>query len=123
LTRDERYLLTLKTTRSVIMRFFRICLTGIFIGVAPTSAFALLAGEAADGKPVHDNFCMGCHVSVAGGDGGGIYLRENRNVKSIEGLMGAVAFCNQQTKTGLNDHELDDIVAYLNETYYQFETD
>jgi len=44
-------------------------------------------------------------------------------VKSIDGLMGAGTFCNQQAKTALDDHELDDIVAYLNETYYQFETD
>jgi len=58
---------------------------------------------------------------VAGRDGGGIYLRENRNVKSIDGLMGAGTFCNQQAKTALDDHELDDIVAYLNETYYKFE--
>lgn len=105
------------------MQFIRVYLLGVSLAIVPLTGFALLAGEAADGKPVHDNFCMGCHVSVAGGDGGGIYLRENRNVKSIEGLMGAVAFCNQQTKTGLNDHELDDIVAYLNETYYKFETD
>jgi hypothetical protein len=58
-----------------------------------------------------------------GGDGSDIYLRSQRRVNSIEGLMGQVAFCNEQTKVGLNEHEIDDIVAYLNESYYQFETD
>jgi hypothetical protein len=37
--------------------------------------------------------------------------------------MGQVAFCNQQTSTGLNEHEVDDIIAYLNEAFYGFETD
>jgi hypothetical protein len=37
--------------------------------------------------------------------------------------MGQVAFCNQQTSAGLNEHEVDDIIAYLNETFYGFETD
>ena len=95
---------------------------GAILLILTLSVMALLAGEAEDGTPLHDNFCMGCHVSVVGGDGGEIYLRENRNVKTIEGLMGAVDFCNDQAKTGLNDYDLDDIVAYLNETFYQFDT-
>ena len=37
--------------------------------------------------------------------------------------MGQVAFCNEQINVGLNEYEIDDIVAYLNESYYQFETD
>ncbi len=57
------------------------------------------------------------------GDGGAIYLRSPRQVNSIEGLMGQIALCNAQTKVGLNDHGINDIVAYLNESYYQFETD
>jgi hypothetical protein len=35
--------------------------------------------------------------------------------------MGQVDFCNEQIGAGLNDHELEDIVAYLNEAFYQFE--
>ncbi len=91
--------------------------------VVSLPVLALLAGEAEDGGPLHDQFCLGCHVSMFGGDGSDIYLRSQRRVNSIEGLMGQVAFCNEQTKVGLNEHEIDDIVAYLNESYYQFETD
>ena len=80
-------------------------------------------GEAEDGGPLHDQFCLGCHVSMFGGDGSTIYLRTERRVNSIEGLMGQVAFCNEQIKVGLNEYEIDDIVAYLNESYYRFETD
>ena len=31
--------------------------------------------------------------------------------------------CNEQINVDLNEYEIDDIVAYLNESYYQFETD
>jgi len=91
--------------------------------VVSLPVLALLAGEAEDGGPLHDQFCLGCHVSMFGGDGSTIYLRTERRVNSIEGLMGQVAFCNEQIKVGLNEYEIDDIVAYLNESYYRFETD
>ena len=91
--------------------------------VVSLPVLALLAGEAEDGGPLHDQFCLGCHVSMFGGDGSTIYLRSERRVNSIEGLMGQVAFCNEQINVGLNEYEIDDIVAYLNESYYQFETD
>ena len=104
--------------KSIYRRFAALTLL-----VASLPVFALLAGEAEDGGPLHDQFCIGCHVSMFGGDGSDIYLRSQRRVNSIEGLMGQVAFCNEQTKVGLNEHEIDDIVAYLNESYYQFETD
>ena len=91
--------------------------------VVSLPVLALLAGEAEDGGPLHDQFCLGCHVSMIGGDGSAIYLRSERRVNSIEGLMGQVAFCNEQINVGLNEYEIDDIVAYLNESYYQFETD
>ena len=91
--------------------------------VVSLPVLALLAGEVEDGGPLHDQFCLGCHVSMFGGDGSTIYLRSERRVNSIEGLMGQVAFCNEQINVGLNEYEIDDIVAYLNESYYQFETD
>jgi hypothetical protein len=37
--------------------------------------------------------------------------------------MGQVAFCNEQIRAGLNEYEIDDIVAYLNEAFYRFEID
>ena len=104
--------------KNIYRRFAALALLVVSLPV-----LALLAGEAEDGGPLHDQFCLGCHVSMFEGDGSAIYLRSKRRVNSIEGLMGQVAFCNVQTKVGLNEHEIDDIVAYLNESYYQFETD
>ena len=102
--------------------FCTMLVTGTLLGVSIPAA-ALLPGEAEDGKPLHDNFCSACHVNMFGGDGSSIYTRDTRRVQSIEGLMGQVAFCNQQTSAGLNEHEVDDIIAYLNEAFYGFETD
>ena len=72
--------------------------------VVSLPVLALLAGEAEDGGPLHDQFCLGCHVSMFGGDGSAIYLRSERRVNTIEGLMGQVAFCNEQIKVGLNEY-------------------
>ena len=102
--------------------FCTMLVAGALLGVS-TPAAALLLGEAEDGKPLHDNFCSACHVNMFGGDGSSIYTRDTRRVQSIEGLMEQVVFCNQQTSAGLNEHEVDDIIAYLNETFYGFETD
>jgi hypothetical protein len=44
-------------------------------------------------------------------------------LRSIEGLMKQVAFCNRQIRSDLNDHEVEDIVAYLNEAFYRFTMD
>ncbi|MDP6313052.1 MAG: cytochrome c [Arenicellales bacterium] len=101
----------------------KLCTTITLAGLLSWSlpAVALLPGEADDGKPLHDSRCTSCHDSMFGGNGNIVYTREDRRVKTIEGLMGQVDFCNEQIGAGLNDHELEDIVAYLNEAFYQFE--
>ena len=57
------------------------------------------------------------------GDGTKLYTRVDRRVQTVEGLMGMVTFCNEQARTGLNEFELDDIVAYLKESFNKFEFD
>jgi hypothetical protein len=34
--------------------------------------------------------------------------------------MGRVKFCNTQLKTGMSKDELNDVVKYLNESFYKF---
>ncbi len=80
----------------------------------------LLAGEAEEGAPVHESRCLGCHQANFGGDGSSVYTREDRRVNSIEGLMGQVERCNRMTDANLDADQIDDLVAYLNETYYRF---
>jgi mono/diheme cytochrome c family protein len=87
--------------------------TLLLLGANAALADALLLGDAANGKALHGRHCTGCHDS-------GVYTRADRTVRSAEGLMGRVKFCNTQLKTGLSKDELNDVVKYLNESFYRF---
>ncbi|MEK7816365.1 MAG: cytochrome c [Pseudomonadota bacterium] len=94
------------------MRTLR-CLCLALLAVTGTAQAALLPGDAASGKRLHDRQCVACHDSRA-------YTRAERRVKSVEGLMGRVRMCNQQLNANLSRDQLNDIVRYLNETFYKF---
>lgn len=83
-------------------------------------ADALLPGDAAKGKAAHDKQCISCHVDMVGGDGSKVYTRKDRKIKSIEGLMGQVKGCNQQVGAKFSKDDVDNVVNYLNTTYYKF---
>lgn len=74
---------------------------------------ALLPGDAARGQQLHATRCLGCHDSR-------IYTRPDRKVKRIEGLIGQVRRCDRQLGTQLERDQLNDLVKYLNDTYYRF---
>ena len=100
----------------------RLALLSIAV-LLPIAVSALLPGDPQNGYPLHELKCRGCHVALFGSDGSKLYTRADRRVQTVEGLMGMVTFCNDQAGAGLNEFELDDIVAYLNESFYQFEFD
>jgi mono/diheme cytochrome c family protein len=86
------------------------------------SALATLLGDAENGGKVLDERCTACHVNMFGGDGSAIYTRDDHSVQTVEGLMARVEVCNINTQNGeLNADQLDDITAYLNETFYRYE--
>lgn len=86
----------------------------LLLTVAPTTAPAvLLPGDVANGQRLHDRQCVACHDTRA-------YTRAERRVKGVEGLMGRVRMCNQQLNANLSRDQLNDIVRYLNETFYKF---
>ena len=86
-----------------------------------TTAHAFLLGDPSNGKLIHQDKCAACHTEKFGGDGSEIYIRDIRRVKTVEGLMAQVEFCDRQIKSGLNDDQINDLVIYLNESYYKFE--
>jgi len=64
--------------------------------------------------------CISCHASSFGGNGSGIYTRDDRIVHDAKGLLARIRVCN--TNLGLKwfeDEELH-VAAYLNQTYYKF---
>ena len=92
-------------------------------GGVGASDLYLLPGDPENGQALHQARCTVRHETQFGGDGSGMYERSPRRVQSIEGLMKQVAFCNRQTRAGLNEHEVEDIVAYLNKVFYRFTMD
>ncbi|HLQ26440.1 MAG TPA: c-type cytochrome [Acidiferrobacterales bacterium] len=83
-------------------------------------AAEMLLGDAAKGKKLHDAKCAACHQQLYSGDGSGIYTRDDRNIHTIEGLIGQVNGCNQRVNAHLSGDDVNDVVKYLNETYYKF---
>lgn len=78
-------------------------------------------GDANIGKSMVEKNCISCHAAKYGGDGSGIYTRENRKIKNAPALLAQIRNCN--TMIGLKwfeDEELH-VARYLNQTYYKFD--
>jgi mono/diheme cytochrome c family protein len=83
---------------------------GIVIGLS----FSPLAG-AADlkaGQALHDEHCLKCHDS-------GVYTREDRRISSLDGLRKQVKRCELSLGLTWFDEQVEDVVHYLNATYYK----
>lgn len=96
-----------------------VMILGLFAVPAHANPFA--AGDAGTGKRMVQQHCIACHAASFGGDGSGIYTREDRKVKTVKGLIGQIRNCN--TNLGLKwfeDEELH-VARYLNDTYYKLD--
>lgn len=80
-------------------------------------AALLLAGPASaaadQGQALHDKHCLKCHDSS-------LYTRDNRRVKSLDGLRKQIRRCEQSLGLRWFDDQLDSVVRYLNDNYYHF---
>ncbi len=70
----------------------------------------LLANE---GKALYENNCSKCH-------GTEVFTREDRGIKSLEGLNKRVKQCNNAIENKLSDEELKFVADYLNKNFYKF---
>lgn len=73
-----------------------------------------MAGDAARGKELHAANCTGCHDQQ-------VYTRKEHRVQNIDGLVAQVQACSRTVKTKLSRDQINDIAAYLNQTYYRFQ--
>ena len=69
----------------------------------------------AKGKQLHDANCMGCHETS-------VYTRSDRRITHLDGLKTHVQRCATNLDKPWFDDELAAVAAYLNQTYYMFET-
>ena len=72
-----------------------------------------LAADVENGDDLHFEYCTGCHDST-------IYSREERKVKSLAQLGTQVRLCRDNLGLTWFDDEVDDVIEYLNQTYYRF---
>ena len=76
---------------------------------------ALPATQAADaerGKQLVDKHCTSCHDDK-------VYTRKNRRVTTLDGLKKQVKRCELNLGLTWFDEDINDVVSYLNSTYYK----
>lgn len=76
--------------------------------------------DAPRAKALHDKACISCHSRLYGGDGSGIYTRNDRLLSTRQGLLQRVAVCNAQAKAGWSRDQEAGVAAWLNRQYYHF---
>ncbi len=79
-------------------------------------------GNAATGKKLHDPRCVSCHNSMfPDKNGTQLYSDEMfRKATNIAQLRGMIEFCNNRTKAGWFEEEIQHVGRYLNDNYYKF---
>jgi mono/diheme cytochrome c family protein len=78
------------------------------------AAGTLAANAAADnGAALHQENCTSCHDDS-------VYTRKDRRVTSMAGLKKQVQRCELSLGLKWFEEDVDDVVSYLNTTYYKF---
>ena len=78
-------------------------------------------GDFSVGKKMVEAQCIACHAERFGGDGSAIYTRENRKVKTAQGLLAQIRNCNTMLDVKWFEDEELHVANYLNKTYYKFD--
>ena len=76
-------------------------------------ASAVHAADVENGDDLHFEHCTGCHDDS-------VYTRENRNVRTYQRLGAQVRFCVNTIGVQWFDEDVDDVIEFLNQTYYRF---
>ena len=84
------------------------------------AAPAAFADPAAGQRLVEEKHCETCHNNRTMGDAKAVYLRRDHKVTTLEKLKAQVAACNSQLGLGLFPDEEENVVEYLDATYYRF---
>ena len=89
-----------------------LCVTCLILALSSAYA-AALPGDSAEGKRLHDAYCMECHNTD-------IYTRKDRIVQSLDALEKQLVGCTHMAKKEFSASEMQDLLKYLNDQFYQF---
>ena len=81
---------------------------------------SLVSADINNGKELHDANCTSCHISLQGGDGTGIYTRENNRIETYPALIKQVKRCRDSLGVPWPENHVNDVVEYLNTSFYKF---
>ena len=81
--------------------------------LAASAHAAPLPGDADKGKALHDAQCMSCHDTS-------VYTRSDHHIRTLAALTEQVNGCTHRTSIKLDPAQVNDLVKYLNETFYKF---
>lgn len=94
-------------------------LAAAMVGMLPYAP--TFGADAAAGQTLHQQHCIACHERITDGAPASLYTRDNRLVTSLDGLRAQVRRCEQNLELRWFDEDVDNVVDYLNQTYYHFE--
>jgi len=81
------------------------------------------ANDVERGRILHNENCIKCHAAMYGGDGSTMYLREERHIESLKALNMQVKRCKNSLGLPWPEDQIDDLIAYLNATFYHFKNE
>ncbi len=87
--------------------------------LAPAQQATSTSANVAAGRLLSDRDCVACHRQKFGTPEA-IYLRSDRRVNSLAQLKAQVARCNAELPTQYFPEEEEQLVDYLNATFYRF---
>lgn len=98
-------------------------LMSLMLGCTAAFAGAFPDADPHEGQSLHSDKCVACHERDFGGEeGSAIYLRPDRKVQSISALKSQLTACTTMLSLDLFPEDEANIGAYLNQTYYKFDT-
>jgi len=89
-------------------------LSTLLLAATLTAASSLsMAADINHGKSLHQANCTSCHDDS-------IYTRKDRRINTRGALDLQIRHCEQALSLQWFDEDVDDVAAYLNDSYYKF---
>ncbi len=88
---------------------------GMVASLALISSASALGADPSRGALLYENHCTACHASQA-------HIREARKVQSRAELRRWILRWQSELRLEWSSEEVDDVEAFLNETYYRLDS-